>query len=175
MSRSILRCLVALVAISTPGPAFSHGLLLEPEPRTTNDSQVRAPSSCGQYPDPGPITGMYTAGEEILIAFEVTISHPPGDWFRFQLCDDPLSLSEACFEAGEFAAVQNLGVEQVYETLVTLPETPCEDCVLRWFWDYGFLSCADIEIHPVPEPHPIPTWAASLLLLRSMARRRPSV
>jgi hypothetical protein len=43
----------------------------------------------------------------------------------------------------------------------------CDPCVLRWKWDYGFLSCADVSIVAREVGLEAPTaWAALKAMYR---------
>ena len=98
----------------------------------------------------------------------ITQTHGPGDFFRFQLCPST-EISEQCFVDGEFDAFLNEDRGGLHYFSTRLPEgVRCEACVLRWKWDYAFLSCADIAIVPEPDR---PLMAALALVLLGMQRR----
>jgi len=103
---------------------------------------------CGQnYAEPGPIVATYTEGETITVVLDITLTHGAGDFFRFQLCTTSAGISEECFAAGEFVAIENSDTLGLQEYQVTLPPgVACDDCMLRWKWDYGFLGCAHVAI-----------------------------
>ena len=156
---------LAVACCAAPRPSFSHGLMIEPPTRaigTVNEDYqfcFGTPGcECGEFPDAGPVVATYRAGQTIQVTIDVTISHDTGATFRFQLCP-PDQLTADCFVAGEFATIafdQNTGL-RTYE--ISLPsEFECDPCVLRWRWDYGFLSCADVRIVADGLGSAHPTW-----------------
>lgn len=161
--------LVIALALALGSDAWAHGYLVQP-PARTDDHYQFDPLPCAEYPDPGPITATYDQGQSVTFSLNITVTHGAGDYFRFQLC--PMSeISEQCFLDGEFASFLNAGQRGIQHFEVELPEDlTCEHCVLRWQWDYGFLSCADIAI--VPEPGTSSLSSAALLSLLALRRRQ---
>ena len=44
---------------------------------------------------------------------------------------------------------------------ITIPtDLVCDPCVMRWKWDYGFLSCADVRIVAGGVGNELPSWTA---------------
>lgn len=147
---TVLSC-AALCSVTSA--ALAHGVMRIPASRaigTPNEDYQfcfgTAGCECGEFPDPGVVTAVYDEGETIEVTIEVTQTHDSLPVFRFQLCP-PDQLSPECFVDGEFASVDfdhTLGTRS-YE--IDLPDgVVCDPCVLRWKWDYGFLSCADVRI-----------------------------
>jgi len=113
---------------------------------------------CGDFPDPGIVVATYQAGQTIQVTINITQSHDTNAIFRFQLCSAG-RLTERCFVDGEFATVdfdQSTGF-RTYEIELP-PGLECDPCVLRWKWDYGFLSCADVRIVADGVDNEHPTW-----------------
>jgi hypothetical protein len=148
--RTFLTVLI-LGVITTP--ASSHGLMTEPLCRAAGSANedyqycFGTPDCvCGEFPDAGPVVATYTVGQAIEVTIEVTITHASGPVFRFQLCP-PDEISPECFEAGEFAVRNFDQITGIHSYELDLPpELECDPCVLRWKWDYGFLSCSDVRI-----------------------------
>ena len=99
---------------------------------------------------------------------DITVTHGSGDYFRFQICPGT-EISEQCFLDGEFAVFLNEGQSGIHHFDVVLPaDLTCERCVLRWKWDYAFLSCADIAI--LPEPGAPGLLCAALIVFAALRR-----
>jgi len=162
-----------MVCLSATG-AFAHGVMREPASRA-----IGAPNEdyqycfgtpgceCGEFPAAGGIVSTYKSGQSIDVTIDVTQSHATNTVFRFQLCP-PDQSSPDCFVAGEFASVsfdQTLGL---HTYRIDLPVgVVCDPCVLRWKWDYGFLSCADVSIVAREVGLEAPTaWAALKAMYR---------
>lgn len=162
-----LALVVVVGAVALPAAGLAHGVMTAPESRAvgTPDEDYQfcfgtGECACGDFPDPGPIVATFTAGQVIQVAVEVTVTHETGPVFRFQLCPTA-DQSTACFQAGEFAAVDFDGQTGLHTYDVALPDgLVCDPCVLRWKWDYGFLSCADVRIVAEGTPLDRPTWTA---------------
>lgn len=176
-SRFAARIALAGLAVAAvmPQSAEAHGRLHSPTPRTSSDYQLwnvgPAPTPCAEFPDPGPITARFTAGESIDVTVDVTLEHVTGDLVHFQLCRTPDALSESCFEKGPIASFVDDGKPGLHTYALQLPEEPCPHCVLRWAWEYGFQSCADVVIRAVPEPGAAGGVAALLAVALSRSRR----
>ena len=179
MPRILICSIFALAALLGPaaGHGFAHGVMTIPASRAIGSENedyqycFGAPEcQCGEFPEAGPIAATYEAGQSIQVTIEVTVTHDYLPFFRFQLCpaDDQ---SPDCFAEGEFATADfdlALGLH-TYE--IQLPEDlVCDPCVLRWKWDYGFLSCADVRIVAVGTPVTEPSWST----LKSMYRGEPA-
>jgi hypothetical protein len=158
----ILVLCVVLMCCATS--AWSHGYMVSPQARAigslNEDYQYcfgTPDCLCGEFPDPGPVVATYMAGETITVQVNITQTHTIGVYY-FQLCSGPLTLD--CLTTGTVATVSNDLVLGNHSYQVTLPENvSCDSCVLRWKWDYGFLSCADIRILPMT-PVASHTWGA---------------
>jgi hypothetical protein len=145
-----------LLACLIPAQAFAHGVMRVPASRAIGsvdeDYQFcfgTPGCECGDYPEAGELTATYEAGQTIDISIEITQSHDSNAVFRFQLCP-PDELSVECFTNGEFTTEAFDRITGVHDYSIQLPaELVCDPCVLRWKWDYGFLSCADVRIVPV--------------------------
>jgi hypothetical protein len=154
--RRVLTLVTLLVTLLVGAVTVSAHGRLETPPSVTNSLPVDSDyqfcfmegCSCGQdYTGPGPIVATYTEGQTITIVLDITVTHFPGDFFRFQLCTTSAGISEECFSDGEFAAIENTNIEGLQEYQVTLPPgVACNDCMLRWKWDYAFLGCAHVAI-----------------------------
>jgi hypothetical protein len=164
---SFLILVLLALGLLAPGEAAAHGMMTVPASRAlgseNEDYQYclgKPDCHCDEFPDPGPIVATWEAGATIEVTIDVTLSHDTGTTFRFQLCPAE-SQSDACFASGEFAAVafdQTTGPRS-YE--ITLPaDLVCDPCVLRWKWDYGFLSCADVRIVASGTPVDSRGWTA---------------
>lgn len=156
--------LIALVLIPTQG--WGHGYMQQPIARAnlspTRDYQYCPDPpgcECGDFPDAGPPVATYEAGDVISVNITITKAHPAGDFFHFQLCS-PSSISEQCFENGTIASFENDGTTgtKVFEFQIP-PSTQCDPCVLRWKWDYAFLSCADVSIKATGAPAEDTSWS----------------
>jgi hypothetical protein len=163
----VLALVVTVLCGANPDPSFSHGVMTNPSSRavgTPNEDYQYCFDTpgceCGEFPDAGAVVVTYKPGQTIQVTIDVTQSHSAGTIFRFQLCP-PDQLSHECLVAGEFATVafdQSVG-PRTYD--IKLPEElECDPCVLRWKWDYGFLSCADVRIVAHDLSGERPTWTA---------------
>jgi hypothetical protein len=152
--------------LASPTTALGHGYLSEPAARSVGmpneDYQFcfgTPECVCGEYAEPGPIVAVYEGGQTIEVTVEVTLAHDTGNLFRFQLCP-PDDQTLGCFEAGEFAVRDYDMLAGTYTYQLELPDgVVCDPCVLRWKWDYGFLSCADVRIVPAGTPIGNPGWS----------------
>jgi hypothetical protein len=153
-----MRCLLVLLlsiatATALAGSAAAHGYLVDPPGRANGtpnqDYQycLQPPGcECGDFPDAGPIVASFHGGETITVEVDITITHGSGDLFHFQLCP-PDALSEQTFADREIATFENDGLSGLHVYEIPLPaDLSCDPCVLRWKWDYGFLSCADVRV-----------------------------
>jgi hypothetical protein len=170
------RLLISLVSILSclgATQAFAHGVMRVPASRALGSANedyqycFGTPGcECGNFPDAGGVVATYKSGQTIEVTIDITQSHDTDTIFRFQLCP-PEQSSVECFVAGEFASVdfdQTLGLH-TYE--ITLPDVVCDPCVLRWKWDYAFLSCADVSIVADEVGVASPTaWAALKAMYR---------
>lgn len=163
---STLLALVLLAIALAPAGAWGHGYMVQPTCRAIaspdRDYQwcpTPPGCECGDFPDAGPIVATFEAGQTIQVTLTITKSHPAGDFFHFQLCE-PASISEACFEEGTIASFENDGTTgtKVFEFQIP-PGTQCDPCVLRWKWDYAFLSCADVSIEASSAPAAQSSWS----------------
>ena len=160
---SLMLC--AVVALSA-GSAGAHGVMREPESRAVGQPEedyqycFGTPGcECGDFPEAGPIMAIYEAGQVVRVTLEITQSHVSSPTFRFQLCP-PDELSPNCFVDGEFATFESVPSVGPHSYDIQLPDgVVCDPCVLRWKWDYGFLSCADVRIVEKVPAKTLP-WAA---------------
>ena len=158
---------VFLTVASLPSTVFGHGFMSSPAARSVGmpneDYQYcfETPDcTCGEYAEAGPIVATYEAGQTVRVTIEVTRSHTEGHTFRFQLCP-PDDQTLGCFQSGEFAVRNYNTLLGTHEVDITIPEgIECDPCVLRWKWDYGFLSCADVRILGARTPVDDRTWTA---------------
>lgn len=149
------------------GDCLAHGVMTAPESRAVGsvneDYQYcfgTPECTCGDFPDAGPLVATYEAGQIIQVTIEVTVSHESGTTFRFQLCT-PDQISAECFAAGEFATAEFDLMTGTHTYEIELPaDLTCDPCVLRWKWDYGFLSCADVRIVASGTPVGDSSWTA---------------
>ena len=166
--RLVAPILSAMIACAIlPTACAAHGVMTVPASRAigseNEDYQYclgKPDCHCDEFPEAGPIVATYEPGATIEVTIDVTLSHETGPTFRFQLCPAATQSAE-CFAAGEFATVEydlTTG-PRTYE--ITLPEgLECDPCVLRWSWDYGFLSCADVRIVDASTPTTGQGWTA---------------
>ena len=148
----IVLSVIGLCALS-PQTSFSHGVMTTPESRAVGSENedyqfcFGTPDCvCGDFPEAGAVVATYQAGQTISVTIDITRTHTEDPTFRFQLCP-PDQLSQSCFVEGEFATALFDGFGGLHTYEITLPEdVVCDPCVLRWKWDYSFLSCADVRI-----------------------------
>jgi len=168
------RFLLGLLAfLLLPATVWAHGYMQMPTCRAitseTRDYQwcpVPPGCECGDFPDAGPIVASYQAGETITVRISITKAHPAGDFFHFQLCE-PASITEECFESNTIASFVNDGTTGIKNFEFQIPpDTQCDPCVLRWKWDYAFLSCADVSIEASGTPVEDASWSTMKAIWR---------
>lgn len=149
----VLAFLIGLVS-----QVSAHGIFLAPPIRLAhekdnakkimmaNDPTTEMPCGAGGNGS-GPVT-TYMPGEEMLVAYNVTIPHPGLCKIEFSKKDDKHFMP--IMELGECGAQTGL-----VTSFVTLPHEPCDECTIRFSWNDNlgnwYLNCANIQIvDPMP-------------------------
>jgi hypothetical protein len=138
---------LAALCLLLPGLAWSHARLTTPEPRTINTNLKSAP--CGVARSAEQKTTAFTAGERATVTFAETVPHPGHYVVRFS----PAGESNFTVLADN---LPNPDGQQLVNTVeVTIPSTPCTDCViqLEQFMsesNTSYFSCANISVAAAP-------------------------
>ena len=157
--------LLVAVLCAVPSLASAHALLKEPPPRSEEDGNKVGP--CDTTPVADPPRTTYAPGQTIEVEFIETVDHTGS--FRIAFSPDGDTGFDENVLVPEIADPNN-PVPMNRKVLVTLPTTPCENCVLQLIQcmkDGGatqcsnYYSCANIRIDASAPPAPAGTLAGS--------------
>lgn len=140
------------VVLFVPLLAFGHARLIEPAPRNAGSGIKTGP--CGNIPRTNN-PRVLVAGSQLTVRWEETINHPGRYYISFSASGDQ------GFEQNRLATVVDTqdmpigtGPNHQYQTVITVPNTPCTNCTLQMIQSMEenpqaptfYYSCADIQI-----------------------------
>jgi hypothetical protein len=122
------RLLLVASIVLAPAVGHGHALLLNPPPRSPNDSLKTAPCGTPTLAN-SPVTTL-VAGQQFEVEWMETIDHPGHYRLAFSLTPDAVNPG---FDQNVLKDnIADVGAPATYKQMITVPSTPCENCAIQF-------------------------------------------
>lgn len=121
------RLLLVASIVMAPAVGHAHALLLNPPPRSPNDSLKAA--SCGTPSLANSPVTQLVAGQQLEVEWMETIDHP--GHYRIAFSTTPDAASPGFDQNVLKDDIADVGAPATYKQMITVPSTPCENCAIQ--------------------------------------------